>query len=153
MLSFSLIGESRFLYDKKDASFMDPPPPVDPHAASEPPNNCTICARREEEELQARGRFVRKDGVTNGVAVHGVTYHAGDFAFIRAEQGPARVGQIVGLYSGDPIWIKVQLLGRVSDLVNLLPDDELKDEVCLISGLLIAQPHTFYWLASLILHG
>ena len=125
------MGQSRFLYDKKDASFVDPPPPVEAHAASEPPNNCTICARREEEEMQARGRVVRKGAAIIGVAVHGATFHVGDFALLRAEQGPARVVQIIGLYSGDPIWIKVQLLGRVSDVVNLLPDDELKDEVSL----------------------
>jgi hypothetical protein len=63
--------------------------------------------------------------------MHGTTFHVGDFILLRDKQGPARIGQIMGLYSGDPIWIKVQLLGRISDLVNLLPEDEIKDEVCL----------------------
>jgi hypothetical protein len=35
------------------------------------------------------------------------------------------------IYSGDLIWVKVQLLGRVSDLMDLLPADELRDEVYL----------------------
>ena len=127
----SLTGASRFLYDMEDASFMDLPSPLDAHAASEPPHNCPICARREEEEIQMRGRFVRKAGAIIGVAVHGATFHPADFAFVRAEQGPARIVQLVDVYAGDPIWIKVQLLGRVSDLVDLLPADELRDEVCL----------------------
>jgi hypothetical protein len=33
------------------------------------------------------------------------------------------------LLSGNPVWVSVQLLGRVSDLVDLLPADELRDEV------------------------
>lgn len=153
------MGESRFLYDKKDASFVDLPPPVDAHAALEPPNNCTICARREEEGIQARGRFVRNGAAIIGVAVHGATYHVGDFVLLRAEQGPARVVQIIGLYSGDPIWIKVQLLGRVSDLMDLLPDDELMDEVCrsLVSHLPQRMPPFLLicflpLVASLVLH-
>lgn len=124
-----LIVESRFLYDKKDASFVDLPSPSDAHAASEPPNNCTICAQREEEEMQAHGRIIRRTGSVTGVAVRGATYHVGDFALLRAEEGPARIGQIIGLSSGSPIWIRVQLLGRLSDLVDLLPADELRDEV------------------------
>jgi hypothetical protein len=154
------MGESRFLYDKKDASFVDLPPPVDAHAASEPPNNCTICARHEEEEVQARGRFVRNGAAIIGVAVHGATFHVGDFALLRTEQGPARVVQIIGLYSGDPIWIKVQLLGRVSDLVDLLPDDELMDEVCLSLVFHPAQHmppflliYFLSFIASLVLYG
>src|SRR5712671_1037823 len=88
---FSLLtGKSRFLYDKQDASFMDLPSPVDAHTASEPPHHCPICARRNEEERQMCGRFIRKAGAIIGVAVHGVTFHAADFAFLRAEQGLAR---------------------------------------------------------------
>ena len=125
----SLMCESRFLYDKKDASFVDLPPASDAHAASEPPHNCTICAQREEEEMRAQGRVIRRTGAVTGVAVHGATFHVGDFALLRAEEGPARIGQITGLFSGSPIWIRAQLLGRVSDLVDLLPTDELRDEV------------------------
>lgn len=124
-----LMSESRFLYDKKDASFVDLPPPTDAHAASEPPHNCAICARREEEEMQAHGRVIRRTGSVTGVAVHGATFHVGDFALLRAEEGPARIGQITGFFSGSPVWIRVQLLGRVSDLEDLLPADELRDEV------------------------
>jgi DNA (cytosine-5)-methyltransferase 1 len=68
-------------------------------------------------------------GAVTGVAVNGVTFHVGDFVLLRAEQGPARIVQIIGLFSGNPVWVKVQLLGRVSDLVDLLPADELRDEV------------------------
>ena len=75
---------------------MDPPPPVDAHANSEPPHNCTTCALREEEEMQARGRIIRRAGTTIGVAVHGTTFHLGDFALLRAEKGPARMLQLVG---------------------------------------------------------
>jgi len=129
-----LMGELRFLYDKKDASFLDLPPPVDPHAASDPPHNCTVCAQRE---IQAEGRIIRRTGSVTGVAIHGTTFHAGDFVLLRAEQGPARIAQIIGLLSGSPVWIRVQLLGRVSDLLNLLPDNELRDEVR-FSGFLYA---------------
>ena len=127
-----LTGKLRFLYDKKDASFVDLPPPVDPHAASDPPHNCTSCAQREEKEVQAEDRIIRRTGSVTGVAIHGETYHAGDFVLLRAEQGPARIAQVIGLLSGSPVWIRVQLLGRISDLADLLPADELKDEVRLI---------------------
>ncbi len=123
------MSELRFLYDKRDASFVDLPPPVDVHAASEPPHNCATCAQREEEEMQAQGRIIRRTGSITGVAIHGTTYHVGDFALLRAEEGPARIVQITGLFSRSPVWIRVQLLGRVSDLVDLLPADELRDEV------------------------
>jgi DNA (cytosine-5)-methyltransferase 1 len=108
---------------------VDLPPPSDAHAASEPPNNCAICAQREEEEMQTHGRIIRRTGSVTGVAIHGATFHVGDFALLRAEEGPARIGQITGLFSGSPVWIRVQLLGRLSDLVDLLPADELRDEV------------------------
>src|SRR5712691_9267337 len=89
------MGNLRFLYDKKDTSFVDSPPPVDAHANSEPPHNCTTCALREEE-MQLRGCIIRKAGTTIGVAVHGTTFHLGDFALLRAEKGPARMLQLVG---------------------------------------------------------
>jgi len=127
----SLTGESRFLYDKQDASFMDLPLPLNTHAALEPPHNCPICARREEEEIQTCGRVIREAGAVIGVAVHGATFHVADFAFLRAEQGPTRIGQLVEIYSGRSIWVKVQLLGRVLDLVDFLQADKLRDEVCL----------------------
>jgi DNA (cytosine-5)-methyltransferase 1 len=123
------MGGSRFLYDKKDASFVDLPPPIDAHAASDPPHNCAICAQREEEDMQAQGRIIRRTGSVIGVAVRGATFHVGDFVLLRAEQGPARIVQIIGLLSGNPVEIRVQLLGRVSNLVDLLPADELRDEV------------------------
>jgi len=123
------MSESRFLYDKTDASFVDLPPPVDAHATSEPPHNCVVCAQREEEEMRAQGRVIRRTGAVTGVAVHGTTFHVGDFVLVRAEEGPARIVQITGLFSGSPVWIRAQLLGRVSDLVDLLPADELRDEV------------------------
>jgi hypothetical protein len=63
-----------------------------------------------------------------GVAVHGATFQVGYFALLCAE-GPACIGQNTGLFSGSQVWIRVQLLGRVSDLVDLLPADELRDEV------------------------
>lgn len=107
---------------------MDLPPPIDPHSVSDPPHNCTICAQREEEEMQAQGRIIRRMGAVTGVAINGATFHVGDFVLLRVEQGPARIVQITGLFSGNPVWVKVQLLGRVSDLVDL-PADELKDEV------------------------
>jgi DNA (cytosine-5)-methyltransferase 1 len=152
-----LIGESRFLYDKKDASFVDLPPPIDAHAVSDPPNNCAICAQREEQEIQAQGRIIRKTGSVTGVAVHGATFHVGDFALLRAEEGPARVGQITGLFSGSPVWIRVQLLGRLSDLVDLLPADELRDEVRFSSSTHDSPVHLVFFfsflLASFVLHG
>lgn len=150
-----LMHELRFFYDKKDASFVDLPPPVDPHAASDPPHNCTGCAQREEKEILAEGRIIRRIGSVTGVAVHGATFHAGDFVLLRAEQGPARIAQIIGLLSGSPVWIRVQLLGRMSDLENLLPGDELKDEVRFStldqSG--TQTSHFLFFLASFILYG
>jgi DNA (cytosine-5)-methyltransferase 1 len=152
------MSESRFLYDKKDASFVDLPPPSDAHAASEPPHNCAICAQREEEEMQAQGRIIRRTGSVTGVAVHGATFHVGDFALLRAEEGPARIGQITGLFSRSPVWIRVQLLGRVSDLVDFLPADELRDEVRFLNPSTLDSPvHIQFFppllLASFVLHG
>ncbi|KAF8262785.1 S-adenosyl-L-methionine-dependent methyltransferase [Lactarius quietus] len=115
----------RFVYDKTDASFTEPlstPPPTDP------PHNCAVCARREEEQIEAHGRVVRRAGGVIGVAVHGTTFHIGDFALVRAEAGPSRIAQLVGVFSSDPVWVKLQLLGRVSDLADILPPDELRDE-------------------------
>jgi hypothetical protein len=85
LLTFTaLISMLRFVYDKKDAPFTDLLPPVDAHAAADPPHNCAICVRREEEEMHARGCIIRKAGIV----VHGATFHVGDFALVRAEQGP-----------------------------------------------------------------
>ncbi|KAH9013666.1 S-adenosyl-L-methionine-dependent methyltransferase [Lactarius hengduanensis] len=92
------------------------------------PYNCTVCARREEDEIEAHGRVVRRAGGVAGVAVHGTMFHVGDFALVRAEEGPSRVAQLVGVFTSDPVWVKLQLLGRVSDLADLLPPDELRDE-------------------------
>src|SRR6266702_331350 len=117
---------SRFVYDKTDASFAEPLP-APPH--TDPPYNCTVCARREEEEIEAHGRVVRRAGGVVGVAVHGTTFHVGDFALVRAEEGPSRIAQLVGVFTSDPVWVRLQLLGRVSDLADLLPPDELRDEV------------------------
>lgn len=105
----SLTGESRFLYDKEDASFVDLPSPLNAHAASEPPNNCPICVDRQEEVRQMRGCFIRDAvrGRVIAVAIHGATFHVADFVFLRAEQGPARIGQLVDIYRGEPIWVKV----------------------------------------------
>ncbi|KAI0296343.1 S-adenosyl-L-methionine-dependent methyltransferase [Multifurca ochricompacta] len=99
----------RFMYDKKDGSFTNPSPPVDSRVtgAARPPHNCTTCACKEEEERQAHGRILRRPGDGSG---------------------PARVVQIVGIYSGDPVWIRARFLGRVSDLADLLPSNELRDE-------------------------
>lgn len=134
---------------------MDPPPPVDAHAHPEPPHNCTTCVLHEEEEMQSRGRIIRKAGAIIGVAVRGTTFHVGDFALLRAEQGPARILQLVGFYSGDPIWVKAQLLGRVSDLVNLLPADEVKDEVSHFTSSATRSTSFFFFflLAPLVLYG
>jgi hypothetical protein len=93
-------------------------------------HNCAVCARREEEQIEGHGRIVRRDaGNVVGVAVHGTTFHIGDYALVRAEAGPSRIAQLVGVFSSDPVWVKLQLLGRVSDLADLLPPDELRDEV------------------------
>jgi hypothetical protein len=150
----SLMGVPRFLYDKKDASFMDLPP-VDANVMPGTPHNCAICARREEEAIQVHGRIIRRAGAATGVAIHGATLHVGDFALLRAEQGPARIVQIIGLYSGDPMLIRVQLLGRVSDLPDWVPASELRDEVCcfgfLYSPTELTSPSSL--LASSVLHG
>jgi hypothetical protein len=53
-----------------------------------------------------------------------------DFALMCTEQGPAHIAQLVGMYSGNPVWVKVQLLGHVLDLADLLPSNQLRDEVC-----------------------
>ena len=126
----------RFVYDKTDASFSEPLPTPPP---TEPPYNCTVCARHEEEQIEAHGRTVRRDGGVVGVAVHGTTFHIGDYALVRAEAGPSRIAQLVGVFSNDPVWVKLQLLGRVSDLADLLPPDELRDEV-----------RFFFWLLSCV---
>jgi hypothetical protein len=131
------------MYDRKDASFKDLPPPFDAHAAADPPHNCATCARREEEETQARGRIIRKAGYVAGVTIRGTIFHVGDFALVRAEQGAARVAQLIGVYSGDPVWIRIKLLGRVSDLGDLLPPDQLRDEVCFITSS-AARPISFF---------
>jgi hypothetical protein len=149
---FFLMYESRFLYDKKDASFMNLPFPAYSNLALDPPHNCSVCARREEEEIQSHGRILRAAGAITGVAIYGSTFHVGDFVFLRAEQGPARIVQLIGLYSGDPVWVKVQLLGRVSDLVDLLPADEFRDEV-LLSLFLYRLALSFRLLAPPVLHG
>ena len=36
-----------------------------------------------------------------------------------------------GVFMSDPVWVRLQLLGYVSDLAVLLPPDKLCDEVCL----------------------
>ena len=128
----------RFVYDKTDASFAEPPPAPRP---TKPPNNCSVCAHCGEEETKAHGRIVRRAGGVVGVAVHGTTFHVADFALVRTEKGPARIAQVVGVFTSDPVWVKIQLLGRISDLSDLgdlLPPDEVRDEVRLPSRCLSA---------------
>jgi hypothetical protein len=61
--------------------------------------------------MQAHGRIIHRTGAVTGFVVHGSTFYVGDFALVRAEQGPARIAQLRGLYSCDPIRVRVQLLG------------------------------------------
>ncbi|KAI9429370.1 hypothetical protein BJY52DRAFT_1345301 [Lactarius psammicola] len=114
----------RFVYDKTDASFAEPLPSP-PH--TDPPYNCTVCARHEEEEIEAHGRIVRRAGGVTGVAVHGTTFHVGDYALVRAEEGPSRIAQLVGVFTSDPVWVKLQLLGRLRDERHLFFTDEFEE--------------------------
>ena len=121
------MGELRFLYDKKDASFVDLPPPIDPDAASNPPHNRTMICAQRKEEMQMQGRILHRIGTVSGVAVNGATFHVGDFVLLRAEQEPAQIVQMA-CFSGNLVWVKVNYLGA-GRIVDLLPADELRDKV------------------------
>jgi DNA (cytosine-5)-methyltransferase 1 len=141
----------RFVYDKTDASFSEPLPPP---PTTDPPHNCAACARREEEQIEAHGRIVRRAGNVVGVAVHGTTFHVGDYALVRTEAGPSRIAQLVGVFSSDPVWVKLQLLGRMSDLAEIMPRDELRDEVRFPPSVYMrAFLYESCWAAPFVLHG
>ena len=53
------------------------------------------------------------------------------------EQGPTRIAHLVGMYSGDLIWVGCSSLG-MSHLVDLLLSDKLRDEVRFLRCLLHA---------------
>lgn len=74
--------------------------------------------------------------VKDGVAYHGHTYHLNDFFLYQATTGPANIGCITKITapakdaSPTNTVLTVRPVGRVSELGNILPADEIKDEVC-----------------------
>ena len=75
-------------------------------------NHTTAPSVHAEEKKRRRhtGGILRKAGAITVIAVHGSTFYVGDFALVCAEQGPACMAQLVGLYSVDLIWVRVPVI-------------------------------------------
>jgi DNA (cytosine-5)-methyltransferase 1 len=95
-----------------------------------PPDNCPVCLLHEQRDQESYGRKL-----LDGVAYDGQSYHLDDFVLFRAESGPAHIGYITNILfpvkatSRAPTVVTVKRVGRVSDLVGVLPSSVIKDEV------------------------
>ncbi|TFY73656.1 hypothetical protein EWM64_g10356, partial [Hericium alpestre] len=113
----------KFVYDKKEATFMDIPPlPV----FDSPPDNCMCCAFQEQV---AYDEFRE---IENGIVLKGVGYHIHDFVYIRSSDGPCKIGQITSIArpkrARDAVFsATVRRLGLFGSL-SILPPGKFKDE-------------------------
>ena len=141
---------SRYLWDDYEGTFTNVD--VDALAVSArdpPPDNCPACeiAKRFDEGLEATKIHL-------GVRWHGVEYHLDDCVFIKAEEGPCLIGQIIKFDHGDghhDVKVDVRLFGRI-DKVGSRPNTTLKDEV----GLFARGPSSSFMSSRIetsILHG
>ena len=102
-----------------------------------PPDNCLSClllvTRDSEEHPQIYG---------STLTLNGSAYHSGDFVLMRRLEteehgsGPASIGQILALHSArGSARVTIQLLGRISDIIEKCPKNVVKDEVRIRLGL------------------
>lgn len=107
--------------------------------ASQPiPDNCPVCPLHAEREAKTNIQELKDDnGVKNGVAFGGHTYHYEDFVLYRADKGPANIGYITEFdLNGKAQMVTIRKVGRISSLDHILPKHILRDEVCYLICLL-----------------
>ncbi|KAF9814898.1 hypothetical protein IEO21_04842 [Rhodonia placenta] len=118
----------RFVYNELDASFISVDDVYGFAAESSAlPQNCPVCllsqAHADEDDCRS---------VKDGIAYHGATYHVHDFALLAngSHEGPAIVVQILDIGSGSrgSEVLTVRLLGRISGIISICPNNMIKDE-------------------------
>ena len=82
--------------------------PVDAHAATDPPHNSPSVHAEGKRSCGHTGASCTKLGQSLRSTGRLSTQ---DFALVPAEQGPSRIAQLVGMYSGDPIWVGYSCFG------------------------------------------
>jgi DNA (cytosine-5)-methyltransferase 1 len=99
-------------------------------AEDEAPNNCPVCLLFEEQNQKAAPHAVEF-----GVAMRGFEYHLWDFVLFYGRNGPCEIGYITDIHfpkSHRPealTTVQIKRVGRIASLVDILPAEELKDEV------------------------
>ncbi|KAI0718349.1 S-adenosyl-L-methionine-dependent methyltransferase [Cerioporus squamosus] len=111
----------QFVYNQGEGSF------TDEESSSalqglQPPDNCTVCLAAAQQHHETTPSLTR-----DGLTYLGNTYHADDYALVRATEGPAKVARIVSFHekkASSPT-VTVQLLGRMVDLPTSVADSSL----------------------------
>ncbi|EMD32847.1 hypothetical protein CERSUDRAFT_99217 [Gelatoporia subvermispora B] len=120
------------VYDPSDASFTDLEESEFAIAAkaSHPPENCPVCLFRTQKQQDQGGRVIPR-----GIVWRNTPYHVGDFALIRADDGPGEIVQVEDIAAQGSRDVRkfvaqltVRLLGRMSDHMQICPGTVLKDE-------------------------
>jgi DNA (cytosine-5)-methyltransferase 1 len=98
-------------------------------ARDDPPNSCPVCSLVASQNQGAVPEATRL-----GVRLRGVDYHLWDFVFYHEDNGPCEIGYII-----DVQWklnrlessatVHVKRVGRISSLSQILPLQEIRDEV------------------------
>lgn len=75
-------------------------------------------------------------GVNSGIAYGGQNFHLHDFVLFKAQEGPANIGYInkVSLIVRK---VRVKLVGRIGSIKDALPDNVMRDEVCILNILFV----------------
>ncbi|TFK90087.1 hypothetical protein K466DRAFT_661043, partial [Polyporus arcularius HHB13444] len=113
----------QFVYNQADGSFTD----SDEDSTSDittlgPPDNCQVCLAAAEQRHETAPSLSRDE-----LTYLGQTYHADDYALVRATEGPAKVGQIISFHdkrTSSPT-VTLRLLGRIVDLASSMAEGSL----------------------------
>lgn len=71
-------------------------------------------------------------GVNHGIAYCDQNYHLHDFVLFKAQQGPANIGYITKV-SLNAHKVRVRLVGRIGSIGDALPENIMRDEVCILN--------------------
>ena len=78
-------------------------------------------------------RTLRSD---SGIAYGGQNYHLHDFVLFKAQEGPANIGYISKV-SPNAHKFRVRLVGRIGSIEDALPNNVMRDEVCILNILFV----------------
>ncbi|KAF9469568.1 S-adenosyl-L-methionine-dependent methyltransferase [Collybia nuda] len=126
----------KFIHDKEHSTFTSIDKQEIMTSVHDPPYNCYASQILEAQQCKKTAAPLKGDqGVVDGVAYGGNSYHLDDFAFYRSESdGPAHIGYIIQLKfpsknspNGLPK-ICMQRVGRVNMILQAMPNGIIKDE-------------------------